>query len=87
MHLQISSIVVGGLALLGLNGLGAATDQIAPGGNSRNFFKHEATGVSLEFITNSGICETTTGVNQYSGYLNVGCKLLTLFHDHGLILC
>ncbi|GAM88844.1 hypothetical protein ANO11243_068780 [Dothideomycetidae sp. 11243] len=26
----------------------------------------------LEFVTNSGICETTKGVNQYSGYLSVG---------------
>lgn len=37
-----------------------------------NVFEHAATGARLEFVTNSGICETTPGVNQYSGYLSVG---------------
>lgn len=35
-------------------------------------FEHAATGAKLEFVKNSGICETTPGVNQYSGYLSVG---------------
>ena len=35
-------------------------------------FDHAATGASLQYVTNSGICETTPGVNQYSGYLSVG---------------
>ncbi|RJE16679.1 hypothetical protein PHISCL_10984 [Aspergillus sclerotialis] len=26
----------------------------------------------MDFVQNSGICETTPGVNQYSGYLSVG---------------
>ncbi|OCK87501.1 carboxypeptidase S1, CPD-S1 [Cenococcum geophilum 1.58] len=39
--------------------------------NGMNYtvFEHAATGAKLEFVTNSGICEATTGVNQYSGYL------------------
>ena len=28
--------------------------------------------VSMRFVNNSGICETTPGVNQISGYLDVG---------------
>ena len=35
-------------------------------------FEHGATGAKIEFVKNSGICETTPGVNQYSGYLSVG---------------
>ncbi|PYI01391.1 putative carboxypeptidase S1 [Aspergillus sclerotiicarbonarius CBS 121057] len=35
-------------------------------------FNHAVTGVALEIVKNSGICETTPGVNQYSGYLSVG---------------
>ncbi|RAK95830.1 putative carboxypeptidase S1 [Aspergillus ibericus CBS 121593] len=35
-------------------------------------FNHAATGATLEIVANSGICETTPGVNQYSGYLSVG---------------
>jgi carboxypeptidase D len=37
-----------------------------------NVFEHAATGAKIEFVNNSGICETTPGVNQYSGYLSVG---------------
>ncbi|RAK79377.1 putative carboxypeptidase S1 [Aspergillus fijiensis CBS 313.89] len=35
-------------------------------------YHHAATGANLEIVKNSGICETTPGVNQYSGYLSVG---------------
>lgn len=41
-------------------------------GITYNVFEHRATGAKLEFVKNSGICETTPGVNQYSGYLSVG---------------
>ena len=41
-------------------------------GQNFTVFEHAATGAKLEFVTNSGICETTPGVNQYSGYLSVG---------------
>ncbi|KAF2111581.1 carboxypeptidase S1 [Lophiotrema nucula] len=40
-----------------------------------NVFEHAATGARLEFVNNSGICETTPGVNQYSGYLSVGTNM------------
>lgn len=40
-----------------------------------NVFEHAATGAKLEFVKNSGICETTKGVNQYSGYLSVGTNM------------
>lgn len=41
-------------------------------GVNYNVFEDTATGARIEFVTNSGICETTPGVNQYSGYLSVG---------------
>ncbi|KAH9909247.1 putative carboxypeptidase S1 [Xylariomycetidae sp. FL2044] len=41
-------------------------------GVTYNVFEHGGTGSRLEFVKNSGICETTPGVNQYSGYLSVG---------------
>ncbi|KAF2734505.1 putative carboxypeptidase S1 [Polyplosphaeria fusca] len=40
-----------------------------------NVFEHAATGARIEFVNNSGICETTPGVNQYSGYLSVGTNM------------
>ena len=39
-------------------------------------FNHAATGATLSFVTNSGVCETTPGVNQYSGYLSVGPNMV-----------
>ncbi|MCJ1452027.1 hypothetical protein MMC28_002367 [Mycoblastus sanguinarius] len=44
-------------------------------GNNVTVFEHAATGAVIEFVTNSGICETTPGVNQYSGYLSVGTNM------------
>ncbi|KAI0106617.1 putative carboxypeptidase S1 [Daldinia grandis] len=41
-------------------------------GAKYNVFEHGATKSRLTFVKNSGICETTPGVNQYSGYLSVG---------------
>jgi hypothetical protein len=43
-------------------------------GVDHTVFEHEATGATIDFVTNSGICETTPGVNQYSGYLSVGSR-------------
>lgn len=40
-----------------------------------NVFEHAATGARIEFVNNSGICETTPGVKQYSGYLSVGTNM------------
>lgn len=44
-------------------------------GTNFTVFEHAATGAKMEFVTNSGICETTKGVNQYSGYLSVGTNM------------
>lgn len=45
-------------------------------------FEHAATNSVVKFVTNSGICETTPGVNQYSGYFSVGggMQLVLEFH-------
>jgi hypothetical protein len=40
-----------------------------------NVFEHAATGTKMSYVKNSGICETTPGVNQYSGYLTVGTNM------------
>jgi carboxypeptidase C (cathepsin A) len=54
-------------------------------GVKRTVFEHEATGAKLDFVTNSGICETTPGVNQYSGYISVGSELPPRSDDSLLI--
>ena len=48
-------------------------------GKTFNVFEHGATGAKIEFVNNSGICETTPGVNQYSGYLSVGNNMNMFF--------
>lgn len=37
-----------------------------------NVFKDFDTGAEMRFVKNSGVCETTPGVEQMSGYLTVG---------------
>lgn len=49
-------------------------------------YEHAATGARLEYVKNSGICETTPGVNQYSGYLSVGTNENMWFWLYVLIL-
>lgn len=72
---------------LGVLGLGASLIAAAPsqkqdkryvekrGDVEYNVFEHAATGGKMSFVTNSGICETTPGVNQYSGYFSVGTNM------------
>jgi hypothetical protein len=40
-------------------------------------FEHSATRAKMSFVNNSGICETTPGVNQLSGYLTVGSNMVS----------
>lgn len=49
-------------------------------GVDRLLFNHSETRCTLDIVKNSGICETTPGVNQYSGYLSVGSTLTPLCH-------
>ena len=57
-------------------------------GTNYTVFEHAATGAKMEFVTNSGICETTPGVNQYSGYLSVGTNMnmYALLHPFRLFI-
>lgn len=44
-------------------------------GTTFNVFEHAATGSRMEFVNNSGICETTPGVTQHSGYFSIGTNM------------
>lgn len=44
-----------------------------------NVFEHRDTNSTLSFVQDSGICETTTGVTTYSGYLSVGNNMSMWF--------
>ena len=50
-------------------------DVLDSRGINYTVFNHISTAASLSYVTNSGICETTPGVNQYSGYLSVGTSM------------
>lgn len=41
--------------------------------------ENEARDARLEFVHNSGVCETTPGVDSYSGYLSVGPDMNMFF--------
>ncbi|KAK8075683.1 Carboxypeptidase s1 [Apiospora hydei] len=48
-------------------------------GIAYNVFEHYETASKMSFVKNSGVCETTPGVNQYSGYLGVGKNMSMWF--------
>jgi hypothetical protein len=82
----IKVVASAALALAVASGANGLKVQRAPSiverdGVNHVTYDHAETGASLDFVKNSGICETTPGVNQYSGYLNVGSKstLVTFF--------
>lgn len=85
MRLSISSTALGLLALLAaLPGSTAAprldkryTEKRK--GVHYNVFEHASSGAKLSYVSNSGICETTAGVNQYSGYVSVGNNMNMFF--------
>ncbi|EEA21196.1 hypothetical protein EYB25_008653 [Talaromyces marneffei] len=52
-----------------------SVSSVVKNGVTYTVFEHAATGARMEFVKNSGICETTPGVNQYSGYLSVGTNM------------
>ncbi|GJC87453.1 hypothetical protein ColLi_10291 [Colletotrichum liriopes] len=75
------------LSALGLAGVavGLATPKsyavdrsyslMSEAGTNFSVFEHAATNSRTRYVQDSGICETTKGVRQYSGYFDVG-KLL-----------
>ena len=48
-------------------------------GTTYHTFEDKATGARMDIVKNSGVCETTPGVNQYSGYLSVGNDMNMFF--------
>lgn len=42
------------------------------GGITYHVFEHRDTNSTISYVKNSGICETTPGVNTYSGYVQTG---------------
>jgi hypothetical protein len=48
-------------------------------GITYSVFERAASATKMSYVNNSGICETTPGVNQYSGYLSVGMSRFARF--------
>jgi hypothetical protein len=74
-------------AVLAAGSLAAQLDKrymVERGGVNYTVFEHAATGAKIEYVTNSGICETTAGVNQYSGYLSVGSDMNMCMKTHDI---
>ena len=72
---MLLSLVTSALLAIGGVALAAPTKDrlsfVVRDGVNRTVFQHGATNATMDFVTNSGICETTPGVNQYSGYITV----------------
>ncbi|KAF2806525.1 putative carboxypeptidase S1 [Mytilinidion resinicola] len=72
------SLLASAAAIIGLTVAAPLKDKrstTVKDGVTYEVFEHAATGAKLEFVKNSGICEKSAGVNQYSGYLSVGSNM------------
>ncbi|KAH6893355.1 Alpha/Beta hydrolase protein [Thelonectria olida] len=47
--------------------------------SEKTTFQSKATSATLKYVENSGVCETTPGVNQYSGYISLGTNMSMWF--------
>ncbi|KAK8036304.1 hypothetical protein PG993_008918 [Apiospora rasikravindrae] len=87
MHISTASMVAGLSVILATlaAALPSSTSHLDKrytekrNGINYNVFEHADTGSKLSFVNNSGICETTSGVNQYSGYISVGTDMNMFF--------
>ncbi|KKK18917.1 hypothetical protein P175DRAFT_0436025 [Aspergillus ochraceoroseus IBT 24754] len=68
----ILPLLVAGVQAIPASTVHDSVSSVIKNGVKYTVFQHAATAAKMEFVKNSGICETTAGVNQYSGYLSVG---------------
>jgi carboxypeptidase C (cathepsin A) len=66
-------------AMLALSWLSLATLASAQVGVSKEFVSTLQNDTKLRYVKNSGICETTPGVEQISGYIDVGKNMSMWF--------
>lgn len=72
----LAAVFLSGVAIARPNELlgeqGSSVYKREINGIEYNVFHHRSTDVRINYVSNSGICETTPGVEQHSGYLSVG---------------
>ncbi|KAK2008829.1 serine carboxypeptidase [Colletotrichum eremochloae] len=64
--------VAAGLAVPESYAVDRSYSLVSEAGTNFSVFEHADTNSRTRFVENSGICETTKGVKQYSGYFDVG---------------
>ncbi|KAL4071737.1 Alpha/Beta hydrolase protein [Scleroderma yunnanense] len=70
--IAVASTVLVKAASIGTNSLGTESTSI-------RFTSQKFNGTNLRYVKDSGICETTPGVTQYSGYIEVGKNMSMWF--------
>ncbi|KAG6329227.1 hypothetical protein ID866_9861 [Astraeus odoratus] len=68
----LASTVLATTASSGLDGRDTESSYVG-------FASTKFEGTNLRYVMNSGICETTRGVTQYSGYVEVGYNMSMWF--------
>lgn len=84
--LSLTFVVVGtlGVAVNTVNHVRSASTHVL----NLEMFKSDAQpDVGLRFVRNSGVCETTPGVNQLSGYIDFGTNMSMVRIVPTRILC
>ena len=74
MHILQPAVFFAALSVASARSLAARAEN--------NVFEHRQTASTIRYVTNSGICEKTAGVQQVSGYLSVGSNMVRSLYLH-----
>lgn len=91
-HLPRNMGLCSNLIALGLVALASVSSALATPLSERSvlepvysrFTSKNNPDLALRFVENSGICETTPGVRQISGYIDVGTNMSMVSFERGL---
>ena len=72
LHLTLALLVS---SVLGVPSPAPDAGTLTPSSPHSTFVSQIQDDVKLRFVKNSGVCETTPGVNQMSGYIDIGTNM------------
>ena len=84
MHMGLQVVLSVSLALLSLVCTGARATAV-PSDSVHRVFTSDSPNLNntkLRYVNNSGICETTPGVHQVSGYIDIGKNMSIVSSNH-----
>ena len=86
--LRAAAVLIAGFGFLAAGTFASpALDVVQATPTLTRFTSTNNANVSLRFVSDSGVCESTPGVHQMSGYIDVGTNMSMVWQTLLLLLC